>query len=120
MCGSQAGLNGNTTYGALLAFRNRRAHNLCLAARFQLLLRIKRQLDHALEQLLRGNAGEVLQHQLLHVEPYQIAELQRAIFCCEYEVTMSVVDGSARKRRRSLTGIVLEAGETTTLNSGPA
>src|SRR5438874_4528889 len=85
------------------------------SARFQLLLRIERQLDHALEQLLRGDAGEVFQHELLHIEPYQIAELQRAIFCCKYEVTMSVVDddeitlgiepGSPELPRRPLEGV---------------
>src|ERR1700740_1881005 len=54
---------------------------------FQLLFRIQRQFDHALEQLLRGNTREVLQYQLLHIEAYEITQLQRAISRCEYKVT---------------------------------
>src|SRR5256885_12986316 len=62
------------------------------AGRLQLLLGVQRKLDHALEQLLCGNAGEVAEHELLDVEPHEVAQLKRAIARREDEVAMAAVD----------------------------
>jgi hypothetical protein len=35
----------------------------------KLVLRIERQLDHALKKLIRGNAAKISQHELLDIEP---------------------------------------------------
>jgi len=43
----------------------------------KLVLRIKRQLDHALEKLIPGNAAKISQHELLDIEPYEIAQFER-------------------------------------------
>src|SRR5215471_197833 len=73
--------------------------SLTAAGAFQLLLPglqlffgIERQLDHALEQLLRRNAGEVPEHELLHVEAHEITQLQCATLAREHKVTMPTVN----------------------------
>ena len=43
---------------------------LC-SARYELFFGIEREFDHSLEQLLRGDAREVLQHQLLDVQAHE-------------------------------------------------
>lgn len=41
--------------------------------RFQLLFRIERQLDHALEQLISRQTRKVLQHQFFDIQPHEVA-----------------------------------------------
>ena len=43
----------------------------------KLVLRIKRQLAHALEKLIPGNAAKISQHEFLDIEPYEIAQFER-------------------------------------------
>lgn len=77
---------------------------LALRAGLELLLGVQRELDHALEELVVGRAGEVAQHQLFDVEPHEIAQLQRAIARREDEIAVAAVDDmrlrSASKRLR--------------------
>ena len=45
----------------------------------QVLLGIQRQLQQALEELILGNADEVLEHQLLGEQPADVAQLQHLL-----------------------------------------
>jgi len=61
-------------------------------SRFQLLFCIQRQLDHSLEQLIGGQASEILEHKFFHVEANQVAQLKGSVPSREHEIPMSAVD----------------------------
>ena len=65
----------------------------------KLFLRIERQLDHALEKLIPGNAAKISQHERLDIEPYEIAQFERLGTRGEHEVTMAVVHDDHVARR---------------------
>src|SRR5215469_6167221 len=59
---------------------------------FQFLLDIERKLNHALRHLFGWQAGKVLEHQLLDVEPHEIAQLERASTRSEDKIAVAAVD----------------------------
>ena len=65
----------------------------------KLVLRIERQLDHALEKLIPGNAAKISQHELLDIEPYEIAQFERLGTRGEHEIAMAVVHDDHVARR---------------------
>src|SRR6516162_8421040 len=65
----------------------------------KLVLRIERQLDHALEKLIPGNAAKISQHELLDIEPYEIAQFERLDTRGEHEIAMAVVHDDHVARR---------------------
>ena len=58
----------------------------------QFLLCVQRQLDHALEELICRQAGEILEDELFDVEAHEVAELQGAVAGGEHEIAVAAVD----------------------------
>ena len=65
----------------------------------KLVLRIERQFDHSLEKLISGNAAKIPQHELLDIEPYEIAKFERLGTRGEHEIAMAVVHDDHVARR---------------------
>src|SRR6516164_7403299 len=65
----------------------------------KLVLRVERQLDHALEKLIPGNAAKISQHELLDIEPYQITQFERLDTRGEHKIAMAVVHDDHVARR---------------------
>src|SRR5512138_3165646 len=59
---------------------------------FQILFRIKRQLDQPLEQLVRRQPGEIAHDQLLGKQAGNVAELQGLVARGKDEIPMTAVD----------------------------
>jgi hypothetical protein len=64
-----------------------------ISTRLEFLLRVQRQLIHALEQLIGGETRKVLEHQLFHVQAHQVAQLQGAVACSELNFAATGVAG---------------------------
>jgi len=58
----------------------------------QILLGVQRQLQQAFQQLIRRNADEVLEHELLGEQPADVTELQHPAARRVDEIAMAVVD----------------------------
>src|SRR5207302_11323206 len=58
----------------------------------EMLLRAQGKFHHALQQLVGGQADEIAQHQLLGVETYYVAQLQRLVARRVYKVAMPAID----------------------------
>jgi len=59
---------------------------------FQLFFRVERQLDHALKELIGRQSCKILEHEFLHVQPHEVAQLQRPVPCRKDEIPVSAVD----------------------------
>jgi hypothetical protein len=60
-------------------------------SRFQLFFRVERQLDHALKELIGRQSCKILEYEFLHVQPHEVAQLQRPVPCKD-EIPVSAVD----------------------------
>ena len=65
----------------------------------KLVLRIERQLNHALEKMIPGKAAKISQHELLDIESYEIAQFERLGTRGEHEIAMAVVHHDHVARR---------------------
>src|SRR5262249_2169728 len=63
--------------GAGPARSDHRATGALAGRASKMFLRAQGELHHAFEQVLRGQSGEIVQHQLLGIEPHEVAKLQR-------------------------------------------
>jgi hypothetical protein len=60
--------------------------------RFQLFFRVERQLDHALKKLIGRQSCKIPEHEFLHVQPHEVAQLQRPVPCRKDKIPVSTVD----------------------------
>src|SRR5665213_3341301 len=58
----------------------------------QMLLGIQRQFQQALQQLIRRNSDEILEHELLGEQATDVAELERLAARSVDEIAMTIVD----------------------------
>ena len=58
----------------------------------EVLFRVQREFDHALQQPVGGQTGEVLVHQFLYVKAADVAQLQRLVAQGVNEIAVGVVD----------------------------
>ncbi len=58
----------------------------------QILLGVQGQLQQTLQKLIRGNANEILEHELLGEQATDVTDLEHLAACRIDEITMAVVD----------------------------
>src|SRR5437016_6613160 len=68
------------------------AGDLFRATISQMLLGAQRQFDHAFKQVVCRKAGEIMQDQLLRIQPNEVAKLQRLAARGVDKIPVSVID----------------------------